>query len=123
MKSISGQPDIESFACYLGNLPLDLTDDAVIKILSIFGRVLGWQRASFPQAAYGFCDLSGVPATARALGILEGATVLGKQLAFKVDVAHAQRISAAVESNCTDEVRRSALDQIEVISTECASKG
>ncbi|KAL8913648.1 MAG: hypothetical protein Q9171_001613 [Xanthocarpia ochracea] len=80
----SDAPPKEGKNVFIGNIPYQLSDEAVIDIASTCGQVVSFRLVSDPETGrprgYGFCEYTDKDAAASAIRNLDGYQVMGREL-------------------------------------------
>ncbi|KAL8782615.1 MAG: hypothetical protein Q9213_005247 [Squamulea squamosa] len=80
----SDQQQKEGKNVFIGNIPYQLSDEAVIEIASTCGQVVSFRLVSDPETGrprgYGFCEYTDKDAAASAIRNLDGYQVMGREL-------------------------------------------
>ncbi|KAI4142295.1 MAG: hypothetical protein L6R39_004991 [Caloplaca ligustica] len=80
----------ESKNVFIGNIPYQLSEEAVVEIASTCGQVVSFRLVSDPETGrprgYGFCEYTDKDAAASAIRNLDGYQVMGREL--KVAYSH-----------------------------------
>ncbi|KAL8696474.1 MAG: hypothetical protein Q9224_002778 [Gallowayella concinna] len=80
----SDAPPKEGKNVFIGNIPYQLSEEAVIEIASTCGQVVSFRLVSDPETGrprgYGFCEYTDKDAAASAIRNLDGYQVMGREL-------------------------------------------
>ena len=122
----TGIPVNGSYMCFLGNLPLELSEkDGVVKeMMAQCGAIGLWNAPAVSPSRfrYRLCEFTSKLGAAKALSSLHDLEILGHKLQFRIDSTRAGEVEAAASELSDDLVSELKSDLVKIVEKRLASK-